>query len=142
MSSSFGYGQEEVDSSYIDLNLAEDTSDLDIFIDCFPIQAEFIGGLDSLNTYLLRTIHYPDSAKVLKISGVVYISFVVEIDGRIGRVKLIKGIGGGCDEVAIEAIRNMPRWESEMWNGKPQPVVMNIPIRFSLDKTDDNDSLQ
>jgi len=62
----------------------------------------------------------------------VYISFVVEEDGSISSVKLVRGIGGGCDEVAIEAIRSMPKWKSQMWKGKPQSLAMVIPVLFRL----------
>jgi len=78
----------------------------------------------------------------MKISGTVYISFVVEEDGSISRVKLLRGIGGGCDEVALEAIRNMPKWEPEKLGGVPTAAEMNIPIEFSLDTTEDKDSLE
>ncbi len=143
---SVAYGQEDIDSLYIDLDLSEDSVDLPVIIDCFPscsfpTRAEFPGGQDSLFAYLIRTITYPDSAKALKISGTVYISFVVEADGSISRVKLLRGIGGGCDKVALEAIRNMPKWEPQKLGGVPIAVGMNIPIKFSLDKTDDTDSL-
>ena len=138
------YGQGDFDSLYIDLDLSEDSVDFPIIIDCFPSPsiADFPGGQDSLFAYLERTIIYPDSAMALKISGTVYISFVVEEDGSISRVKLLRGIGGGCDEVALEAIRNMPKWEPEKLGSFPTAAEMNIPIKFSLDTTDDKDSLE
>ncbi len=136
------YGQEDFDSLDIDLDLSEDSIDFPIIIDCFPSIADFPGGQDSLVAYLERTIIYPDSAKEMKISGTVYISFVVEEDGSISRVKLLRGIGGGCDEVALEAIRNMPKWEPEKMMGVPAAVGMKIPIKFSLDITEDKDSLE
>jgi TonB family protein len=140
------YGQEDINSLDNDLNLSGDSVDIlktvYCFPDCsFPIIAEFPDGQDSLLSYLKRTIIYPDSAKAMEISGTVYISFVVEEDGSIGRVKLLRGIGGGCDEAALEAIRNMPKWEPEKWRDVPTAAIMIIPIRFSLDKTDDKDSL-
>ena len=131
-SPSFAFGQVEYDSLCIDSTEANDDIELDLIIDCFLVQAEFPGGEDSLFAYLQRTIVYPDSAQVLKISGTVYISFVVEADGSSSRVKLLRGIGGGCDEAALEAVRNMPKWKPEEGRGRSYAVAMIIPIKFSL----------
>ena len=134
ISPSFAFGQVEYDSLCIDSREANDDVELDLIIDCFWNDAfpEFPGGEDSLFAYLQRTIVYPDSAQVLKISGTVYISFVVEADGSISRVKLLRGIGGGCDEAALEAVRNMPKWKPEEGRGRSYAVAMIIPIKFSL----------
>ena len=142
--SSFSYGQEDIDSLDIELNLLGDTLHPDLIIDCFPDASipEFPGGEDSLFAYLKRMIIYPDSAKVLKISGTVYISFVVEQGGSIRRVKLLRGIGGGCDAVALEGSRNMPNGLTEKNAVNNYSTEMNIPIKFSLDKTETTDSLQ
>ena len=142
---SFVYGQEDIDSlSIVVVMTTEDSLGTDIILDFFPDAAipEFPGGEDSLFAYLKRMIIYPDSAKALKISGTVYISFVVEADGSISRVKLIKGIGGGCDEAAFEAVRNMPKWKPEEGKGGSYAATMHLPIKFVLDKTETTDSLQ
>ena len=141
------YGQEDIDFLDNDLDLSEDSVDILKTIYCFPncsfpTLPEFPGGQDSLFAYLERTVIYPDSALVQKISGTVYISFVVEEDGSISRVRLLRGIGGGCDEVALEAIRNMPKWEPAKLEGVPTVIGMKIPIKFSLDITEDKDSLE
>ncbi len=66
------------------------------------------------------------------IQGTVYATFVVEPDGRITNVGILRGIGGGCDEEAIRVIRNMPRWKPGKQRSKAVRVQFNMPIRFVL----------
>ena len=99
------------------------------FIDRPP---EFEGGMPALYAYLSENVAYPQAAKDQRIAGKVFISFVIAADGSVHDVKLEKGIGGGCDEAAIEAVQNMPNWKPGIQNGKPVRVKYNIPISFSL----------
>jgi TonB family protein len=93
---------------------------------------EFPGGTEALFSYLGNNIKYPEQAMENEISGIVYISFVVEKDGSINEIEVQRGIGGGCDEEALRVIRNMPSWNPGMQDGTPLRVVFNLPIRFSL----------
>jgi len=60
------------------------------------------------------------------------ISFIIEEDGDISSVSVIRGIGGGCDEEAIRVIESMPAWEPALKNEKPVRVLFNMPITFKL----------
>ena len=71
-------------------------------------------------------------AKNAGISGKVYITFVVEKDGSITDVKVLRGIGGGCDEEAVRVVQSMPRWSPGKQRGKPVRVQYNLPVRFTL----------
>ncbi len=95
-------------------------------------QPQFPGGTDALMKYLNKSIQYPADAIEKGIQGSVYITFVVEADGSLSNTKVLRGIGGGCDEEAIRVIKNMPKWEPGMQKGKPVRVQFNIPIRFTL----------
>lgn len=92
----------------------------------------FPGGEAKLFEYLGKNIKYPQIAKEAGISGIVYVNFVVGTSGNITDVKVLRGIGGGCDEEAIRVVKNMPQWSPGKQRGKPVKVSYNLPIRFSL----------
>jgi periplasmic protein TonB len=92
----------------------------------------FPGGEAELFKYLGKTIKYPQMATDAGISGVVYVTFVVGKDGKISDVKVLRGIGGGCDEEAIRVVKSMPTWKPGKQRGKAVPVQYNLPIRFTL----------
>jgi len=81
--------------------------------------------------FLYKNAVYPPLAKEKKISGKVFVQFVVEKDGKISNIKVIRGIGGGCDEEAMRVISLMPAWKPGTQNGKPVPVYFTLPIIFS-----------
>ncbi len=93
---------------------------------------EYPGGDIALLQYLSNNIIYPEAAKEKKISGRVYVNFIVQRDGSASHVKIIRGIGGGCDEEAIRVIKNLQGWKPGIKNGKPVRVFMNIPVKFSM----------
>lgn len=92
----------------------------------------FPGGEAKLFEYLGKNIKYPQIAKEAGISGIVYVNFVVDTNGEITDVKVLRGIGGGCDEEAMRVVKNMPKWSPGKQRGKPVKVSYNLPIRFSL----------
>nr|MBP7156951.1 energy transducer TonB [Flavobacteriales bacterium] len=53
-------------------------------------------------------------------------------DGKISEAKVLRGIGGGCDEEALRVVRAMPTWKPGKQRGKPVTVQYNLPIRFTL----------
>jgi len=53
------------------------------------------------------------------INGRVFVTFVVETDGRVTDIKVLRGIGGGCDEEAVRVVKNMPKWDPGKQRGKP-----------------------
>jgi len=62
----------------------------------------------------------------------VYVTFVVETNGSVTDVRVLRGIGGGCDEEAIRVIQSMPQWVPGKQRGKPVRVQFNMPIKFTL----------
>lgn len=83
-----------------------------------------------LTAYLKKHVQYPDSARNNNIAGEVVIQFVVNEDGTISDCHVIKGIGGGCDEMALNAIKNMPDWKSGRQNGKKVKVYCKKSMTF------------
>jgi len=92
----------------------------------------FPGGDEARIKYLQNNIKYPQMARESGIQGTVYITFVVERDGKVTNVKILRGIGGGCDEEAIRVIEKMPKWHAGKQRGKPVRVQFNMPIKFTL----------
>jgi protein TonB len=90
------------------------------------------GGESALYTYLAENIKYPQMAKESGIQGRVFVTFVVERDGSVTDVRVLRGIGGGCDEEAVRVVKGMPRWTPGKQRGKSVRVQYNLPVKFTL----------
>lgn len=90
------------------------------------------GGMEGWNKYLSNNLKYPTQARRMGIEGTVYVVFVVNTDGSIQDVDILRGIGGGCNEEAMRVVRNAPPWEPGRQRGRPVRVKMRLPIRFKL----------
>lgn len=97
------------------------------------IKPEFPGGPDSMFAFLYRTIKYPKKAIRKNITGVVYAGFVVEKDGQISNVKILRDIGGGCGKEVLRVINAMPKWKPGIFNGEPVRTEFVLPITFNLE---------
>lgn len=94
---------------------------------------EFEGGVAGIMRYVGQNISYPEGAKIVGKEGTVYVSFVVNEVGNVENVKVMKGIGYGCDEEVVRVITKMPRWKKVgKNNGQPVKVRFNIPVAFRL----------
>ncbi len=109
------------------INTPEKTT-LPTFIDQMP---EYAGNLMS---YLSKNINYPPNAREANVEGRVAVQFVVAEDGAISNVKVVRGIGNGCDEEAMRVIRAMPKWKPGKNNGIPTKVLFTQVIVFKLEK--------
>ncbi|MEI6766336.1 MAG: energy transducer TonB [Bacteroidota bacterium] len=92
----------------------------------------FPGGDESRIKFLQENIKYPQMARESGIQGTVYVTFVVNENGQVTDVKVLRGIGGGCDEEAVRVVKMMPPWNAGKQSGKPVRVQFNMPIRFTL----------
>jgi protein TonB len=92
----------------------------------------FPGGEDALNNYLSKNIKYPSKALDNNIEGRVMVEFTVRTNGQIDDVKVLRGIGYGCDEEALRVVKSMPVWSPGKQNGKPVNVVYRVPIKFTI----------
>ncbi len=95
-------------------------------------QPTFPGGPSALQDYIRRNQIYPEAAKKANISGRVFVAFIVNTDGSIQNVDLLKGIGMGCDEEAIRLVKRMPKWIPGKLDSKIVRVKYNLPIAFDL----------
>lgn len=85
-----------------------------------------------LQAYFAKNIKYPQKAINQDIEGKVFVTFVVTSSGDVDDVKLLKGIGYGCDEEALRVVKSMPKWIPGKNGGREVKVRMNIPIVFKL----------
>jgi TonB family protein len=93
---------------------------------------EFPGGLKQFAIFLGSMIHYPYVAWQNGVQGRVIITFVVEKDGSLSDIKVVRGIGNGCDEEAIRVMRLSPRWSPGSQNGRLVRCAYTVPIAFTL----------
>ncbi|NCC18434.1 MAG: energy transducer TonB [Bacteroidia bacterium] len=109
--------EKKSDDSYVVFSVVED-------------EAEFPGGIDALGQFLASNIKYPQEAKEEKITGKVIITFVVEKDGSINDIKILRDIGYGCGEEAKRIVKLMPKWKPAKQRGKFVRQQFVLPISF------------
>ncbi len=96
---------------------------------------EFPGGMEEMYKYVYSNLKYPIDAKKNKITGQVNVQFRVEKDGEIDSIKVVRGIGYGCDEEAKRIVASMNdgyKWTPGSHHGHPVPVTFTLPIKFVL----------
>jgi protein TonB len=93
---------------------------------------EFPGGHSAFIKFLGRNLKYPVNAVERGIEGKVLISFIIEKDGRLSNIKILRGIGYGCDEEAIRVLEKSPEWKPGIQNKQKVRVAYTLPINFSL----------
>ncbi|MFA0961374.1 energy transducer TonB [Roseivirga sp. BDSF3-8] len=95
---------------------------------------QFPGGEKAFLQYLGKNTRYTRLAQRMEIEGQVVVSFVVERDGSLTDIKVIKGLGAGLDEEAVRVLENSPGWEPGRQGGHDLRVRMMVPIRFKLNR--------
>jgi protein TonB len=93
---------------------------------------EYPGGMQALFEYLSQNLKYPEDAKEQKIEGRVIAIFVVETDGSISNVEVVKPVFPSLDAEAVRVLSGMPKWKPGMQSGKVVRVKYTVPINFSL----------
>ncbi|WP_374950771.1 TonB family protein [Mucilaginibacter sp.] len=96
----------------------------------------FVGGDKALGEFLAKNIHYPKEAREKNIQGRVIATFVVEPNGALTNVQVLRGIGYGADEETIRVLKMSPKWKPGVQNRRKVRVQYSIPVKFSL-STDD-----
>ncbi len=95
-------------------------------------QPEPNGGMQAFYDYLGKKIRYPEQARRMGVEGRVFVEFVVGKDGNLTDVKVVKGIGAGCDEEAVRVVKQVPPWKPGKQRGRPVKVKMTVPVYFRL----------
>ena len=124
--------QNEVIDDYVPVEVEEeDVSEQEIFQIVEEMPA-YPGGEQKLMEYVAKNIKYPQIARETGIQGRVFVSFVVEPDGSVSNVKVLRGIGGGCDEEAMRVVKSLPKWKPGKQRGKAVRVSYMLPVNFKL----------
>lgn len=93
---------------------------------------EFPGGPEALRKYLANNIRYPNVAKEEGIEGRVVVQFVVDRDGSVNNVTILRDLGGGCGKEAVRVVNSMPKWKPGKQNGQAAKVYYTLPVSFKL----------
>ena len=123
--------EEEIKVEEVKTQVIEEAPKAEIFT-VVEEQPGYPGGDEARIKYLQENIKYPEEAKELGVQGKVFVTFVVEVDGSITDVRVLRGIGSGCDEEAIRVVKSMPKWVPGKQRGVPVRVQFNLPIKFTL----------
>jgi protein TonB len=101
-------------------------------IDIPDVNAEFPGGLNEMYKYLGKTITYPEPEKIIGTQGKVYVTFVVEKDGSITDLNILRSLSTRLDKEALNAIKKMPKWKPGKVKGEEVRVRFTLPVVFKL----------
>lgn len=95
-------------------------------------QPEFPGGIGNFNQFIRSNMHYPRNARSMGVEGKVYVEAIVGKDGKLTELKVLKGVGSGCDEEALRVVGLSPKWNPGRQRGNPVRTRIVIPIVFKL----------
>lgn len=111
--------------------LRNDTDACLTFVEVMP---SFPGGQEAFTKYLQENIKYPKEEKRNGKDGTVYVKFIINKDGSVDSVQVIKSVEGapGLGEEAVRVISAMPNWTPGTMNGRAVRVYMTVPIKFTL----------
>ena len=110
----------------------EEEEDEQVIFQVVENDPEFPGGLEAMYKFLAQNIKYPQLARENNITGRVYVTFVVERDGSVSGVRVLRDIGGGCGAEAVRVVKSMPKWTPGKQRGKPVRTQFNLPVNFDL----------
>lgn len=105
------------------------TSDSVVFLPV-EVQAQFPGGIGEMMKFINKNKKYPKGARGSGIEGNVNLSFIVEKDGSISNIKVLKGLHPAIDAEAVRVIQIMPKWNPGQQGGRLVKSHFVIPIQF------------
>ena len=124
--------QNEVIEEYVPVEVEEEEVQEQEIFQIVEEMPSYPGGEQKLMEYVAKNIKYPQIARETGIQGRVFVGFVVEPDGSVSNVKVLRGIGGGCDEEAVRVVKSMPKWKPGKQRGKAVRVSYMLPVNFKL----------
>ena len=95
------------------------------------VYPKFPGGPEKMFEFIADNLRWPGDDDTC-IQGRVVVSFIVEKDGSLTDVRVVKSLDPAFDKEAVRVVKSMPKWEPGMWRGKPARVHYCIPIIFRL----------
>ena len=127
----FDKGTDDVAAPVATVNnqITEETDQPFVSVEQMP---QFPGGEKEMLKFIKNNLRYPAIATEMGISGTIIVNFVVDRDGKITRIKVVRGIGGGCDEEAVRVLSKMPAWSPGKQGGRAVLVSFTVPLKFML----------
>jgi protein TonB len=110
----------------------EDKADDNQVFEIVEQMAEFPGGAAAMMQFISKNLKYPEIALENTIEGTVVVEFIVEKDGSITNINVIKDIGGGCGAEAARVIKMMPKWNPAKQRDMPVRLKMKAPVKFKV----------
>ena len=92
----------------------------------------FPGGDKEMYKWITKNVQYPAYEKDADIQGKVFVRFVIQPDGSVDQVQVVRGVSKGLDKEAARVVSAMPRWNPGKQGGRAVPVYFNLPINFVL----------
>ena len=124
------------DLNYITQMLFDDsdeaTDDSEVYTGAVEVLPEYPGGPNALVKYVQNNLKYPESAKKNKQEGRVFVGFVVEKDGSVTNVNVLRGVCEELDNEAVRVVKSLPKFTPGMHGGKPVRVQYTLPVVFKL----------
>ena len=124
--------EEEVVEEIVDNEESEEEEVVDQIFEIVEDAALPIGGYQTFYKFVKKNMKYPRQAKRMGIEGKVYVQFVVDKDGSITNIKVIRGIGAGADEEAARVLSIVPKWKPGKQRGRAVKQRIVLPISFKL----------
>ena len=111
------------------IEIEEDDEEFFMVVENMP---EFPGGDLGLMKFIQKNVRYPAIAKEYNITGKVYVSFIVDKQGNVTNVKIVRGVDKNLDAEALRVVSSLPKYKPGKQRGKPVRVMFTIPINFTL----------
>lgn len=103
------------------------------------VEAQFPGGTQAMMKFFSENIEYPELSTILGDQGRVFVEFVIEKDGSLSNIKILRGVTKEIDSEAIRVIHKMPNWTPAIHNDEIVRARARMPINFILSSSDDGD---
>ena len=110
----------------------EDENKVFLRVEQMPEFGEGGATAENVMKFIQKNVEYPTIARENNIQGTVPLKFVIERDGRVGEVIVLKDPGGGLADEAVRVIKKMPRWKPGKQQGKEVRVWFTVPVVFKL----------
>lgn len=124
--------EETVVEDVIDSEEPEEEEVVDEIFEIVEENATPDGGMPAFLGWVAKRIKYPTQARRMGVEGKVYVQFVVDKDGSLTEIKVVRGIGAGCDEEAVRVIKMSKKWKPGKQRGRAVKQRMILPINFKL----------
>ncbi len=115
----------------VPVDLVEQETDK-VYENGVEVMPEYVGGMAALFAFVGEAIRYPEAAEAENITGKVFVGFVVDKNGKVGQVEVVKGVRDDLDSEAVRVVSEMPDWTPGMHDGKKVSVHMVLPISYQL----------